>query len=51
MSTATALQPTECTFQHYVPCVVIESPDVIDVIDFFTRGLHTRTAVARFPQR
>jgi len=21
MSIATALQPTECTFQHYVPCV------------------------------
>jgi len=37
---ATALKPTECTFQNCVSCV--DLPYV-----FFAGGLKTRTAVAR----
>jgi len=36
---ATALQPTEYNFHHYVSCIC----------RIFARGLHTRTAVARLP--
>jgi len=43
---ATALWPTECTFQHYVPCNLHWF-----AVDFFASSLYThiRSAVARSP--